>query len=217
MAIKYLTTTLRYLWRHRLFTVLNVFGLAIGISACWVIYRIVDYEFSYDRNLPHKENIYRLVSGFVFDEQQSYNGGVSKPLYQGLRQQIPGLDYVVPVFGQFINSVEVNNTSGKPLVVDDQTDIVATDSAYFTMLPYRWLAGDQSTSLLAPKSVVLTESRAQQYFPGKKPEDILNKTITYYSFQDTYKERLQVLLPILKSLLNLLHRSFVRCHPKRTV
>ena len=185
MLKNYFTTALRHLWRHRLFTALNIFGLAISICACWTIYRIVDYEFSYDRSLPDKENIYRLVTGFVFDENQSYNGGVSKPMYQGIRSQVSGLDYVVPVFGKWLSSVEVNNSNGKPLTFEDQTDVVATDSSYFTMLHYRWLAGNKSIALLAPESVVLTESRAKQYFPNKKPAEILNKTITYYSYSDT--------------------------------
>ena len=53
---------LRHLWRQRLFTSLNILGLAIGISACWIIYRIVSHELSYDKNLPGKENIYKVVS-----------------------------------------------------------------------------------------------------------------------------------------------------------
>lgn len=55
---------LRHLWRRRLFTALNILGLAISISACWIIYRIVDHEFSYDAQLPDKENIYQVVSSF---------------------------------------------------------------------------------------------------------------------------------------------------------
>lgn len=185
MIKKYLTTTLRHLWRHRLFTALNIFGLAISISAGWIIFRIVDFEFSYEKTLPDKNNIYRVVSGFVFDGKEEYNGGVSAPMYQGIRQQIPGIRNVVPVFGKWLKSVEINNAPGKPLIVDDPADIVATDSTYFSMIPYRWIAGNRSTSLLAPESVVLTESRAKQYFPNKKPADILNQTITYYSYGDT--------------------------------
>ena len=185
MIKKYFTASLKHLWRHRLFTALNIFGLAVSISACWIIYRIVNYEFSYEKTVPDKENIYRVVTGFVFDEQEQYNGGVSKPLYLGIRQQIAGLNFVVPVYGNWLKSVEVNNPSGKPIIVDEQTDVVATDSTYFTMLPYHWLAGNKSTALLAPESVVLTESRARQYFPNKKPADILNQTITYYSYNDT--------------------------------
>ena len=46
---KYLTTTLRHLWRHRLFTALNIFGLAIGISSSLVIFLIAQYDFSFDK------------------------------------------------------------------------------------------------------------------------------------------------------------------------
>jgi putative ABC transport system permease protein len=186
MIRKYFTTTFRHLWRHRLFTSLNIMGLAISFSACWIIYRIVAYEYSYEQGLPDKNKIYRLVSGFVFDDKESYNGGVSKPIYQGIREQMTDFEYVVPVFGQYLKSIEVNTSQGKPLIFEDNLDdVVATDSTYFSMLPYRWLAGNKSTALLAPESVVLTESKAKQYFQGKTPNEIINKTITYYSFSDT--------------------------------
>lgn len=185
MFANYLTSTFRYLWRHRLFTALNILGLAISISICWVIYRIVDYDFSYEKALTNRDKIYRVVTGFVFDEKEQYNGGVSKPLYQGIREQAAGLDCVVPVFGQSIQLVAINTSNTKPLTVEDQTDIVATDSAYFYMLPYQWLAGNKSTAFAAPNSVVLTEERAKKYFPGKTPKEIFQKTITYYSRRDT--------------------------------
>ncbi|MBX3238541.1 MAG: ABC transporter permease [Chitinophagaceae bacterium] len=181
----FLRSVFRLFWRQKLFTILNIFGLAISISACWIIYRIVDYEFSYERGLKNKDNIYRVISGFVFDEKEQYNGGVSKPLYQGIREQIDGIDYAVPVFGIGLKALQVNHSAGEPLVVDAPEDIAATDSSYFHMLPYRWIVGNASTALLAPNSVVLTESRAEKYFPGKKAAEILNQTITYFSYRDT--------------------------------
>ncbi|MFT4203123.1 MAG: ABC transporter permease [Chitinophagaceae bacterium] len=185
MFKNYFITTFRYLWRRRLFTILNIFGLAISISACWIIYRIVSYEFSYEKDLPQKNNIYRVISGFVFDEKEEYSSGVAKPMYQGIREQISGIDYVVPLFGMGMKALQVNDINGKPFVIDMPDGIAATDSSYFSMLPYRWLVGSKSTALLAPNSVVLTESRAKKYFPNKKPTEILNKTITYYGYRDT--------------------------------
>jgi predicted permease len=182
---RYFTTTFRYLWRQRLFTALNIFGLAISISACWVIYKIVDYEFSYDRSIANRDNVYRVVTGFIFDEKESYNGGVSAPLYQGVRQQVTGLAYAVPVLTKWLKAVEVNNGNSKPLAFDEPEGVVSTDVAYFNMLPYRWLAGSKAAALNAPEDIVLTQSRAAKYFPGKKPEEILNRTITYYSYGDT--------------------------------
>ena len=182
---QYFTNSFRHLWKNRLFTALNIFGLAVSISACWVIFRIVDYEFSYDRGLPNQKKIYRVVSGFIFDEKESYNGGVSAPLYQGVREQIDGLDYVVPVLGKYITAVEISHPSQKPTIIEEQENIVATDAAYFDMLSYQWLLGSKSTALNAPESVVLTESRAKLYFPNKKLSDVLNQTLTYYSYRDT--------------------------------
>jgi len=199
MIKKYTATAIRHLLKSRLFTTLNVFGLALSISACWVIFRIVDYELSYDRGLPNKANIYRVVTGFIFDEKESYNGGVSAPLYQGVREQIGGLNYIVPVFGKGVNAVEINNTAGKPTIIDEPENIVATDAAYFNMLPYRWLAGNKSKALLAPENVVLTESRAKQYFPHKKSSEILNQTITYYSYSDTVQRTVTGIVADLKA------------------
>ena len=181
----YLTNALRHLRHSRLFTTLNILGLAIGISACAVIYRIVAFEFGFDTTIPDKAHTYRVVTGFKFDEKTSWNGGVAAPLYQELRKQPIGIRSVVPVFGRSVKMVQVNTNDGKPLTVDEQNGIVATDSAYFAMVPYQWIAGDAHTALRSPKQLVLTESRAKQYFPHQTPREVINKTITYFSWQDT--------------------------------
>lgn len=177
-------TTLRHLWRSRLFTALNILGLAIGISACWVIYRIIDYEFSYDAQLANSEHIYKVVSTFNREGKESAMGGVSAPLYQGISEEVAGVEQIVPVFSQWVNSVEIRRENQEIFRKDDPGNIAATQVSYFRMLPYTWLAGDRQTALDAPESVVLTESRANVYFPHTKPADILQQTITYYG-QDT--------------------------------
>jgi putative ABC transport system permease protein len=178
---RHLTSAIRQLWKRRLFTMLNVSSLAISISACWVIFRIVDYEFSYDRGHLNQKNIYRVVSGFIFNEKESYNGGVSAPMYQGVRQQVSGLDYAVPLLGKWVSAVEISRGPGEPVTFEEPGDIVATDVSYFKMIPYRWLAGNKWTALAAPGNVVLTEGRARQYFPGKKISEIFGKRVTYYA------------------------------------
>ena len=183
MIENYLKTTFRHLWRNRLFTVLNILGLAIGISACWMIYRIVDHELSYDAKLPNKENIYQVISAFSSDSKM---GGVGAPLYQGIRAEIPGLEQVVPVFHQLVNSAEIERDGNEIFVKEDPQKVIATDVSYFNMLPYTWLAGDKATALNAPENVVLTQSRAKEYFPGANPEHVVGQTIQYYG-RDTVR------------------------------
>ncbi len=75
-----LKTVFRHLWRYRLFSILNIFGLVISISAVWIIYRIVSYEFSYDHSLPNKENTYKVITAFdAADRKNSKMGGVAAP------------------------------------------------------------------------------------------------------------------------------------------
>lgn len=172
-------TLFRRLWRYRLFTSLHILGLAIGISSCWVIYRLVSYEFSYESKLPDKESIYRLTSGFILDGKEIYNGGVSAPMYQGIREQVTGITHVAPVFGKYFNTQEIKQTGKKPLPVKEPKDIVSVDTAYFNLISYTWLAGNKTTALQAPESVVLTESRARSYFPDLSPDEMLGQVIAY--------------------------------------
>ncbi|GLU43304.1 ABC transporter permease [Allomuricauda sp. NBRC 101325] len=185
MLKKYLISTFRHLQQNKLFTFLNIFGLAIGISVCWSIYRIVSYEYSYDNTLTNREEIYRVITGYVFDEKEDYNGGASKPIYQGIREQLDGFEHVVPVFESSFQNVEVVSKSGAKTSFGEQEHIASVDSAYFKMLPYRWLVGSENSFFDNPNSVVLTETSAKQYFPDSKLEEVLDKEIIYYGYRDT--------------------------------
>src|SRR5690606_2711153 len=98
MLKNYLKTTLRHLWRQRLFTVLNVLGLAIGISASWIIYRMVDYEFSFDKKHPDSEQIFQIVSrSKSADGSEGGMAGVPKGVLPSLIHDVSGLNAVVPM------------------------------------------------------------------------------------------------------------------------
>ncbi len=174
-----LKTTVRHLWRNRLFTALNVLGLAIGISACWVVYRIVDYELSFDKAHPDAEHIYQIVGRFKADGQESGFGGVPLPLAPLLSEGISGVGLVVPIYDEYVETLTVPSTGNRPEKKVEDPQVVATKASYFDLVPYRWLAGNKQTALDAPDKVVLTESRANAYFPNLSPENIVGKTLMY--------------------------------------
>lgn len=60
MIFNYQKLAFRQLWRNRLFTVLNVLGLSIGLAACWMIFHLVSYEFSFDADQPNRNRIYKV-------------------------------------------------------------------------------------------------------------------------------------------------------------
>ncbi|MFC3196061.1 ABC transporter permease [Parapedobacter deserti] len=170
-------TTVRHLWRNRLFTALNILGLSIGISACWIVYRIADYELSYDKQHPDAEQIYQLVGRFKSDGKESGFGGVPLPLAPTLTEDVTGVELVVPIYDQYIEKLIVPASGQSPEKTVADPQVVATLPAYFELVPHRWTAGNRQTALDAPDKVVLTESRAAEYFPGLEPENILGKTL----------------------------------------
>lgn len=170
----------RHLWRRRFFTTLNIAGLAIAISVCWIIFRIASHEMSYDASHPHKEQIVKVISHIQTQQREQRMAGVAAPLYQGIRAEVPGVDRVVPVFKQWVTQVRPGRISGDKPAFDMPEGIVSTQAVYFEMNPYHWIAGDKTTALSRPDQVVLTQSRAKTYFPDKRPEEIIGSGIFYY-------------------------------------
>lgn len=170
-------TTLRHLWKHRLFTILNIIGLSIGISTCWLVFSIVHYEFSFDKKIPDLEQVYQIISGDALDSDEDFAG---IPLGMPPLMAAESLDdaLIVPIYKQYIDRLFVPQGSGKEdLIFEDPSQIVATLPTYFEMLPYEWLAGTAETAFSDPNQVVMTESTAQMYFPDAHPAQLIGRTL----------------------------------------
>ncbi|MEZ0450128.1 ABC transporter permease [Sphingobacterium thalpophilum] len=170
-------------WRHnRLFTFLNIIGLAVGISACWIVFRIVNYEISFDQHHPEKERIYKLYSAFKEGENIHHFDGTPYPLASFLsaylKNEITGLELVAPVINRSFESIKIQ--SGRDILeFNDQQKIVSVTADYFKLVPYKWLVGNPSTALKNINEIILTESRAKQYFNDTDLKTLLGKTILY--------------------------------------
>jgi putative ABC transport system permease protein len=180
MLLSYLKTAIRNIVRHKVSSVINVVGLSIGISACLVIYMIVDYEFSFDTFHRDGGRIYRVVSKVEFPGMTFRNSGVPVPTARAVRDEVTGV--ASATFFITANETKVtvaDGEKGQPRVFKKQGGIVYADTAYFKMFDYRWLAGSPATALTEPFRVVLTESRAKSYFPDLPVAEVLSRHLTY--------------------------------------
>src|SRR5678816_3985595 len=96
MIKNYLTIALRTLWKNKIFFVINILGLSIGISASLVIYLLADYHFSFDKFEKDRHRIYRVTSNFIFSGESYKNSGVTYPMPAAIKKDLTGLDAVVP-------------------------------------------------------------------------------------------------------------------------
>ncbi len=180
MFKNYFKIAFRNFWRHKVFSLIKVLGLSIGISASLVIYLIVHYEFTFDKFEKDGGSIYRVSTDMKFAGNTISFAGVPSPLPDAARHEMIGLDLVAGFHLAEGGKVTIQR-SGSEQAVDfkNQPDIIYADSNYFALVPYRWLAGSPRTSLNEPFKVVLTEQRAKTYFPSTNYSDIIGKRIVY--------------------------------------
>lgn len=179
MFANFIKLSLRHLWRQRLFTALNIVGLAVGISACWIVYLIVRHEFSFEEGIAGKDRIYHVVSRFIFDGKETGNAGAPTPMVDAMRSEVPGVEMVVPVQGNFVQKVTIPvGQDLPPLVFEMQKKVSSTTSQYFQLVPYQWLAGNPADFDM-PGKVVLLSDRAANYFPNLTPDQVLGRSLAY--------------------------------------
>jgi len=178
MIKNYLKIAWRNIVRNRMYTAINVLGLAIGLCACIAIYVIVSYEFSFDTFHPGKERIYRLMGDVTETTGEKLHfAKLPLSLSQTVRSELPGLDAIAAV-SPYNVKVSISN-GNSPAKHFDGAGAAIAEPQYFNIFKYNWLAGNPTSALNAPFSVVLTESKAHQYFGADPPDDIIGKEVVY--------------------------------------
>jgi putative ABC transport system permease protein len=181
MFKNYLTVALRNFRRNKIFTTINILGLSIGLSAALVIFLIVQFDYSFDKFEKNGSRIYRVVSGYAFQGgSPGYTRGVPAPLAEAVKKDLSGLNQIVSFRYFNDNKLEVPALhAAKPLNFKARDQIIFADESYFKMLPYKWLAGTQSTALQGPGKVVINETRAKLYFPSLSFPEMIGRKIVY--------------------------------------
>ncbi|BAU54390.1 ABC transporter permease [Mucilaginibacter gotjawali] len=193
MIKNYFKIAFRGFWKHKLFTLINIVGLSIGISAALVIYLIVNFDFTFDKFHKDSDRIYRVSSTFSFQGEKGFNGGVCGPLAGAVKSQVAGVEFTAPFFCMSSPNVFIPGKKGVPVRFKDQDNVVLADGAYFKIFNYKWLAGNPATALIAPNQCVLTSEQAQKYFAGLPYSQVIGKVVNYDTIKTTVTGVVQTL------------------------
>lgn len=160
-------------WRNLLnkkgYSLINIFGLALGIACCIIIFMYVSYERSFDNYHTKGDRIYRVIHGWKDDKNSNGNSTESywvwgnAPIAQALHDNFPEIDKVV----QFSGRSDLLLTNGENTFQEE--GVFFMDSTVFDVFSWKLLKGDPKTALAAPFSIVLTESTAKKYFGNEDP------------------------------------------------
>lgn len=180
MLRNYVLAALRNLRRSKVLALINVLGLAIGISASLVIFLVIQYAYSFDHFETQGNDIYRIVGDYSEQGNEGHTRGVQGPLINAVQHEVTGVNLLAP-FRYFNADKEAVEGPGmsKAIKFPTQENIVFADSAYFKLVGQQWLAGSPNTALSNPGSVVLSESRAKLYFPNTPYDQLMGAKIIY--------------------------------------
>ncbi|MBS9461367.1 ABC transporter permease [Flagellimonas sp. 389] len=167
----FLKIAIRYLFKNKLYSFINIFGLAVGVASFVLIMLYVNYEKSYDK-FEGSENVYRTymdyIEGDIFVPGDAMTYNLSGPT---LKNEFPEvLDYV-----RFLFFEKMTFQVGDRIL--EQSSGSLADSSYFNIFNYPWLKGDKASALKKPYSIVLSKSFAKKLFGNQDP---LQKTISAF-------------------------------------
>ncbi len=170
MLGSYVKTSGRSIMRHKLFSAINIAGLAISMSVGLLLIGVVNDMFSYDAFHEKRNRIYRVISkyGSLGHSNDTYNASSSLRTGKAIEEAIPGVEEVAMLRRGFGGDMKVDNKT-IPLY-----GLWAND-ATFRVFTFPLLQGDAATALKNPFSIVLTEKSAYKLFGDG---EAIGKTIT---------------------------------------
>ena len=168
MFHNYLVTALRNLIRHKLYSFINIAGLAVGLACVIFILLFIRDEISYDKWIPDTQSLYRIeLSVYVPGSELLAMAVVPFPMPAAMRDEIPE-----------VTGMTRFNPETMTLMVGDRQfleHVTAVDPDFFQIVKLPLMQGDPSRVFRDPQSLVLSESAARKYFGTT---DVIGKIIT---------------------------------------
>ena len=173
MLKSYFKIATRHLTYNSFFTLINILGLAIGTTACLLIFQFIHFERSYDQFLEDAENIYRVPirysEGFSSHPAIAVNHPGVGPT---MKSEFPEVEDYVRIFDpiKHVGQIAYSYTGANGQKVSSiEEKIFFADSSFFDIFSIPLIAGDKETALDKPKSMVISNSLAKKFFGNKNP------------------------------------------------
>lgn len=171
MIKNYFLIAWRSLSKNKVYSAINITGLAIGLSVFWLMSLYIIDELSYDQQSPNAGRVYRVVHSGEWAGGNFHLAVTPAPFAATLKKEYSGIE----------EAARISPEGGGTILYGDKKikaeDIFFADNSLLTIFRYPFIVGNPNTALVSPNSIVLTETLARNIFG--RPEDALNKSITF--------------------------------------
>ncbi len=171
MLQNYLLVAVRLIVKNKVFSLINVLGLAAGIATCILIALFVQDEFNYERGFSEAKNIFRINTVWMGGGTERRSGHTSPPIARELAEALPEIEAATRIARS--RGVEQHIVSyGDKTFFEPRAFLV--DSTFLDVFPFELASGNPETALDAPASVLISEKLACKIFGS---EGALDETI----------------------------------------
>ncbi|QMW03130.1 ABC transporter permease [Spirosoma foliorum] len=159
MLTNYIKIAWRNLWKHKLFSVINVFGLASGLVVCFLAIAHIKGSFDYDNFHPNRDRTYRILTDVVGKDNDVTPFATSPmPLAEVLKREYPFVEEATRVSKTY---AEFSSNQKRFMTMS-----YAVDPSFFRIFGYKLAKGQPATE---PNTVVLTRETAEKFFGTANP------------------------------------------------
>jgi putative ABC transport system permease protein len=163
MIKNYFKIAFRNLWKNKVFSFINIMGLTVGMTACFLIFLYVKFELSYDSFNTKADRIYRVVSDIKTPTEVLHANGPAWAVAPNAKDEFPEIESFVRIAGGDNVLIKKGN------IKFQETNAAWADSALFKVFDFKLLKGNPNTALKEPFSIVFSETAAKKYFGKTDP------------------------------------------------
>ncbi len=171
MLKNYIKIVFRLIKRNILFSVVNLLGLTIGLTTCFLILLYVDFEIAYDKFHENADNIYRV---YMHQPGNNVSGGSTDLMVTAPTILKPTWEMELPEIQKIANTNRTSVVFKKNNQLFDES-IYFADPEFLEIFTFPLISGDKSTALVDPFSLLITQRTAEKYFGKENP---VGKTIS---------------------------------------
>ena len=178
MLKNYFKTAYRTLLKNKVFSFLNIFGLAVGMAACFFIFQYIHFEKSYDHFNKNADNLYRVTISYSGSFSNLGMMATNHPAVgPAMRAEFPEVVSYARVVDPSLfipsSAISYKDRAGNMTSFNGGKMYIA-DSTFFNMFSFPLLRGNAATVLSQPRAIVISQTEAEKYFGKENP---IGKTV----------------------------------------
>ncbi|MEZ2335735.1 ABC transporter permease [Mucilaginibacter sp. RCC_168] len=175
MIRNYFKIAWRNLRKHKFYTLINIFGLSLGIGCSIILFQFITYHLSFDTYHHDAKQLYKVVTELHLDDGSVLFEQGSPLAMLKAKVNIPQIKEataVLRIHNTTISVTQQGNVTSQ--LFAEHENVAITDNHFFDLFDYEWEQGNKNNALSEPNTMVLSHTLAQKYFNS---QDVIGKTI----------------------------------------